>query len=381
MKGDQLMKKSILIGKQGNDKVILEVKLEKKAITQSSAITTLLTPVYDDNFLTLSITGQIGNHSFGQIYDSIMPSMMDELYVDSDWLIRLIAIWKSCHLNDMNAGSELQMEYIDFYRNQFLKTEGHIDYNQICAMLDQHHLLIDNETNPNLNVGYRYGTSWLIRLLPDSIKEFFDNIQSTSQDMIRSNILDYLLEHNYKWTITPTDDNPHMTNQSIDMDHWKAIFKNSDGNQFTTYFSTGLGHRLYPTDKQPSLNLIAMRWAKKTIRMLGKPDMIGKWRSSIRELGLYIDYAPLASASNRSIYEGIRKSPMPDDIVQSICGDYLSIEGYNSWDDWACDMGFDINSKEDRLNAKTAYNTVIKQSDKAQMFFRSDWSALCNESY
>jgi len=375
------MKKSILIGIQGNDKVILEVKLTKKDITQSSAITTLLTPVYSDHFLQLSISGSIGNHSFGQIYDSILPSMMDELFIDEDVLIQLITYWKACHLNDMNAGSELQMEYVDFYRNQFLKTESYIGYDKICAMLNQHHLLIDKETNPNLNVGYKYGTLWLVRLIPDEVIKFIDSLQSTPQDMIRSNILDYLLEHNYKWTITPSDHNPYMTNQSTDMDHWKAVFKNSDGNQFTTYFSTGLGHRLYPTNKQSSLNLIAMNWAKKTIRMLGKPDMIGKWRTSIRELGLFIDSAPLHFASDQSIWQGIRKSPMPDEIIETICGDYLSIENYGAWDDWACDLGFDIDSKEDRLNAKLAYNTIQKQSNKAQMFFRSDWANLCNESY
>ena len=171
------MKKSILIGKIGNSKVQLDVELQR--ITKP-AITTFLTPIDSNGYLRLSISGSIGKHSYGQIHDSIYPAEFDELYVDSEWLIKLLAIWKACHLNDMNAGTELQMEYIDFYRNQFLKNDGYVDYDKICAMLEQHHLLIDNETNPQLNVGYKYGTAWLIRMLPDSIEQFFQSIPTTS---------------------------------------------------------------------------------------------------------------------------------------------------------------------------------------------------------
>jgi hypothetical protein len=249
-------------------------------------------------------------------------------------------------------------------------------------MLKQHSLLIDNETRPELNVGYEYGTAWLIMLIPPSVIDWIKQLPSSDPTSTRPAILDYLLEHNYKWLITPANQNPNMMNESIEMDHWKCIFESSDGlHQFITYFSTGLGHRLYPTDEQSSLNLIAMNWAKKTIKMLGHVDKIGKWRTSIKELGLYIEPAPLTSVSNRSIYKGIKKSPMPDQIIESICSEWLSIENYNSWDDWAVDMGYDLNNKSDRRKARRSFEAIEDQSEDAQIFFGSDWSKLIDLTY
>ena len=71
----------------------------------------------------------------------ISPSEFDELYIDRDQFIHLLAIWKTCHLNDMNAGSLLQMEYVNFWRDQVKSFNGW-DYDQARAMLKQHHLLI-----------------------------------------------------------------------------------------------------------------------------------------------------------------------------------------------------------------------------------------------
>ena len=317
------MKKQILIGKQGNHKVIVEVELKNKPITSGSAITSLLTPIVGNTYKQLSITGSIGNHSFGQIYDSITPEQLDELYVDRKWLIKLIAIWKVMHLNDMNAGSFLQQQYIHFYYDQ-VKPNDSFDHKQVCSMLKQHHLLIDNETNPDLNVGYEYGTLWLINPLPDSIEDFFNSLQSTPADQIQSAIMDYLLDHKYKWNIKRTDSNPNMFDPSgIQMDHWKVqlIY---DNRKFNTFFSTGLGHR---------------------------------------------------NKRNRPV------PPKPDEVIECILSDWLSIENYGSWDDWANDMGYDLEFKNNRQSAKIAYTTIQKQSDDAQCFFRSDWSELIELVY
>ena len=106
------MKKELLIGKIGNDKVKLEISIKDKPIT-SGAITMILTPIVGSTYKTLSISGSIGNHQFGQIYDSIEPHMLDELYMDRDQYIHLLAIWQTYHLNDMNAGTLLQTQLID----------------------------------------------------------------------------------------------------------------------------------------------------------------------------------------------------------------------------------------------------------------------------
>jgi hypothetical protein len=374
------MKKSILIGKQGNDKVILEIELKNKPCNHPS-ITTMLTPVLGDSYKTLSISGSIGNHSFGQIYDNITPNQLDELYVDRDWLIDLLAIWEVGHLNDLNAGTELQMEYIQFFKDQFLQSKDYVDHDVIRSMLKQHHLLIDNETNPNLSVGYKYGSAWLVRWLPDSINDFFDSLTPSDPTTIRSNTFDYLLEHKFKWTIKLTDSNPFMQSQSP-MDHWKVTLINSNGNKFNTYFSTGFGFRLTPNTRFPSnakLHSMLGNWMRKTIRMLGiKPN--GNIRTQMTKLGFQI---PIVSHYNRSDkpFNGLPIPPMPDQVIESIVSDYLSIENYNSWDDWAYEMGYNLESKEDRLKAKTIYNQVQLQSDKAQMFFREHWRELIERSY
>jgi hypothetical protein len=279
----------------------------------------------------------------------------------------------------MNAGTELQMMYANYFVKHYRNNK--YDYSEICQMLKQHSLLIDKETNPELNVGYRYGSAWLIMLIPPSVIDWIKQLPSSDPTSIRPAILDYLLEHNYKWLITPADQNPNMMNESIKMDHWKVIFKNSDGNQFITYFSTGLGHRLYPTNEQSSLNIIAMNWVKKTIKMFGHIDKIDKWRTSIKELGLYVESVPLASLSNRSIYEGIRKSPMPNEVIECLCSDWLSIENYNDWNDWATDMGYDLNNKSDRRKARRSFEAIEDQSADAQIFFGSDWSKLIDLTY
>jgi len=382
------MKKEILIGKIGKDKVQLEIELKNNKQSINS-ITTLLTPC-PPTYKTLSITGSIGNHAFGQIYDQIYPADFDELYVDRDWLIKLLAIWKAAHLNDLNAGSELQMKYTDFYREHYLK-HNRWAYDEISAMLKQHHLLIDNETNPNLSVGYKYGSLWLIRLLPDSVIEFFHQAPTTSPDQLRSPIMDYLLSHNYKWKICLVSNNPNMqSNQS--MDHWQVTLIRETQENFITWFSTGFGHRLMLKDpmdihdKPFSVNSLLTNWKNKTIRMLGhKPKQMKSNQSNdeyktVQELGFIIPPIGHYNRSNKP-FNGLPVPPMPDTVIETILSDWLSIENYNSWDDWAYDIGFDLKLKDQRRNAKRSYNAIIQQSEDAQCFFLSDWSQLIELVY
>lgn len=380
------MKKELLIGKIGNDKVILEIELIDKPVDKGSAITTALTPIYEPTFKTLSISGSIGNNHCGQIYDSIEPSEFDELYIDRDDLIHLIAIWKTCHLNDMCAGSLKQMELINFWRDQVKTTSGW-DYDQVCHMLEQHGLLIDNETNPDLNVGYRYGTRWLVNQLPDSVIEFIENLKYTPPTKTRSAIMDYLIENKFKWEIRISDCNPNFTSPQTEMDHWSVQLIDANGDTFQTYFSTGIGHRLMPKDRfanHSKVNALLTFWKRNTVHMMGFKFKQGISKSinddykTVQDLGFY---PPPIGYSERYQFQGVRVPPMPDQVIECICSDWLSIENYHSWDDWAVEMGYSLESKEDRLKAKTIYNQVQLQSDKAQMFFREHWSQLCDRSY
>lgn len=68
---------------------------------------------------------------------------------------RLVQIWQKYHLNDMNAGTinqEIALEDCKSY-----------DYYARCKHLENNGLLYDN--------GYKYGTAWLFRQIPDEVIE------------------------------------------------------------------------------------------------------------------------------------------------------------------------------------------------------------------
>lgn len=380
------MKKELLIGMIGKDKVILEVELKNN--NGHGKITTALTPAPIE-YKTLSISGSIGNHSGGQIHDSINPSDFDELYMDRDELIHLLAIWKTCHLNDACAGSLKQMELINFWRDQIKTTSGW-DYNEACTMLKQHDLLIDNETNPELKTGYKYGTLWLINILPDDVIEFISNLQSTPFSRTRSAIMDYLIDNKYTWDIRLTSNNPNTQSDDIEMDHWKVKLFNQHNEEFKVYFSTGIGHRLMSKDRyanQFKINNLLTNWKRKTVQMMGfKPKQMRSGQvtddyKTVQELGFHPPPIGSVSQTSNMPFQGVRVPPMPDQVIECVCGDWLSIENYHSWEDWGNDLGYDFNSKSDRQKARRAYENSIDQSDEAQDFFGSDWNELCDRSY
>lgn len=70
---------------------------------------------------------------------------------------RICEIWEQCHLNDMNAGSKRQTEFLDK-----LKGAGWIySYDSAKEQLKEAGLLMDR--------GYIYGTAWLYRPIPTEI--------------------------------------------------------------------------------------------------------------------------------------------------------------------------------------------------------------------
>lgn len=101
--------------------------------------------------------GVMGN-SCGQVGDCIVPR--------TDNQRKLVEMWEKYHLNDMHAGTEKQEEFLSKHG------EAHHNYNQQCKLLEEAGLLVDS--------GYRYGTSWRTRKLPDNfintLKEVVDSV-------------------------------------------------------------------------------------------------------------------------------------------------------------------------------------------------------------
>jgi hypothetical protein len=76
-------------------------------------------------------------------------------YVEKDNTIFniLYKMWQRHHLNDCNAGDEVQTKAV----KEYTKNNSY-DYDAVCKYLDEQNLLVHN--------GYRYGSAWLCREIP-----------------------------------------------------------------------------------------------------------------------------------------------------------------------------------------------------------------------
>lgn len=70
---------------------------------------------------------------------------------------RLYRLWNLYHLNDMHAGTVKQEQALNNYRDQ--NQNRYCSQDEQCKYLESIGLLVDD--------GYKYGTSWLYRPIPD----------------------------------------------------------------------------------------------------------------------------------------------------------------------------------------------------------------------
>lgn len=106
----------------------------------------------------LSICGQVWNsvHSDHEMGGQCIDSLV-ELLPHNKLLKRIKEIWEEYHLNDMNAGTKKQTEFLDK-----LKASGwKYDYNSACDSLKEAGLYEEN--------GFKYGHGWLYRPIPENI--------------------------------------------------------------------------------------------------------------------------------------------------------------------------------------------------------------------
>lgn len=69
---------------------------------------------------------------------------------------KVVELWERYHLNDMHAGTEKQE---DFLEKHFKDNPNERGYKASCDALDKAGLLVDD--------GYKYGTNWLFRPIPE----------------------------------------------------------------------------------------------------------------------------------------------------------------------------------------------------------------------
>jgi hypothetical protein len=77
--------------------------------------------------------------------------------------------WHKYHLNDSRAGTKLQTDAIENWINAGNK----YDYTAACEYLKSIDLYLDRS--------YKYGTAWLVQIMPDEVIEDIKQIISNNQ--------------------------------------------------------------------------------------------------------------------------------------------------------------------------------------------------------
>lgn len=106
--------------------------------------------------------GKYGRELFGgQCHDEL------EGLIEDPKFNRILAIWREYHLNDMQAGTKTQMEYLKKVRG------NNSNYEVDCALLKEANLYDIN--------GDRYGASWYYKEIPESVLKEIEQLISEGE--------------------------------------------------------------------------------------------------------------------------------------------------------------------------------------------------------
>lgn len=144
------MNKKLKFKSKENYHVTVEIELKKEKRIKKDY--TSLKEV--KNCYVLSIRGEVkdNNYNFsscGQCIDEI--NKLSYTKKDRVTINKIVKIWEQYHLNDMQAGT----------KNQEALLPEHCDYDRALKILTKQKLLSDR--------GHKYGSKWLIKVIPDSI--------------------------------------------------------------------------------------------------------------------------------------------------------------------------------------------------------------------
>lgn len=155
-----IVNKRILVGKiPSKDKVFIEVKMVEKEKKDHAQRTVDLKPA-PQKYTTLSCIGE-GKDYWGQCQQHIRKDLPNiELAISKEQLLRILEVWEEWHLNDMEAGTKQQEEIVV---NHYGKGKRGYTYKDACDVLEREGLYKDRD--------YKYGSAWLLRILPEEIIE------------------------------------------------------------------------------------------------------------------------------------------------------------------------------------------------------------------
>ena len=410
------MKKTIMLGHVvGMGKISIDIELKTRNF---NGMTTELKSI-NGKAIELSISGSYRG-SGGQIYDSIPTDINDwqECFITQEQLTKLIKYWKEWHLNDINAGSDLQQQIINWFYNEDAIKKRELkriinEGERLQRISSRYKEVFDIISNSNYSAttatwkafnkvlesfeskayklndkikklkgedsymshyeyacillkehclfndcGYKYGHAWLFKALPPEVIKFFNELSvSVPKELNEDERWDWMKGHNIKCKqIERVSNNPNMQSEH-EMDHWKVTFTN-ENNELITYFSTGIGHRMN------------VDYEDQRMKLQFKLKNYTKWffDNGIKVINPSID------SPTRSIFKGLPKPPYPYDVLSSIISDSLVIKQYKDWVEMATEFGFDISDKKDKLNAKRIYNNCESLNYKLNDFFNHEFN-------
>ena len=124
----------------------------------------------------LSISGVVGPlhsgnclGSCGQIIVNWTPIVNYAKGWTPSMVNRFLDIWNRWHLNDMNAGTPEQMEFVRNYR----KNHARPSYDELCDALKNAGLYEIVQADGTL---YKYGHAWLFEPVPTDVLQFLDSL-------------------------------------------------------------------------------------------------------------------------------------------------------------------------------------------------------------
>lgn len=124
----------------------------------------------------LSICGNVWNMhetdsiACGQILDELKPHFKhDELCSTCELFNKLWLLWKEYHLNDLQAGTTLQMAHLNRVKSKFDHSDHSTDwYSWACDELNKVGLLITTYKQKP----YKFGSQWIKKEIPQDVIEF-----------------------------------------------------------------------------------------------------------------------------------------------------------------------------------------------------------------
>jgi len=217
----------------------------------------------------LSICGETCG-SAGQCQDSIIPKNSAQE--------KLLEIWNTWHLNDLHAGTERQEKALK-------KIKG--DYSEQVKYLKSINLYDDN--------GYKYGTGWLKRELPegieDKINDLCDKIAET-EEREKKNLVSILWEDiednniialGQSLNITPAEARKYISGGNNDYQYagiYYFVGSQKEAEERAIEYLTDDPYIWQETVKAGKTTLGLYDWVKEVINIDGLGHILNSWDSS-----------------------------------------------------------------------------------------------------